>query len=283
MADEKQRKVNSEVKLRPDANEMRDGGGHRVRYGNTEMLKQKKAEQETRRARAEAGIEEDRHRRKTGNPGLQRLAEQAEKDAAEKRAKDPRPKMDPERAALIKGVKTERRLKTALYYAVELLIDVALILIIVRGFSTSFSFAHDVFYDRAMTPGSNELVTVKIEDGFTTSSVAESLVDAGVINNKYVMVAKIKVGEYGNKIVEGTYALSPGMTSNQILAIITHQIDMEDEEEEEEDKTATTTDAIKIIDNSGAGAGEGADEGDSSVEGGESEGGEESDGGESAE
>lgn len=74
-----------------------------------------------------------------------------------------------------------------------------------------------------MTPGSNELVTVKIEDGFTTSSVAESLVDAGVINNKYVMVAKIKVGEYGNKIVEGTYALSPGMTSNQILAIITHR------------------------------------------------------------
>lgn len=282
MADEKQRKVNSEVKLRPDANEMRKGGGHRVRYGNTEMLKQKKAEQEARRARAEAGIEEDRPRSKTANPGLQRLAEQAEKDAAEKRTKDPRPKMDPERAALIKGVKTERRLKTALYYAVELLIDVALILIIVRGFSTSFSFAHDVFYDRAMTPGSNELVTVKIEDGFTTSSVAESLVDAGVINNKYVMVAKIKVGEYGNKIVEGTYALSPGMTSNQILAIITHQIDMEDEEEEE-DKKATTTDAIKIIDNSGAGAGEGADEGDSSVEGGESEGGEESDGGESAE
>ena len=103
MADEKQRKVNSEVKLRPDANEMREGGGHRVRYGNTEMLKQKKAEQETRRARAEAGIEEDRPRRKTANPGLQRLAEQAEKDAAEKRAKDPRPKMDPERAALIKG------------------------------------------------------------------------------------------------------------------------------------------------------------------------------------
>lgn len=103
MADEKQRKVNSEVKLRPDANEMRKGGGHRVRYGNTEMLKQKKAEQETRRARAEAGIEEDRPRRKTGNPGLQRLAEQAEKDAAEKRAKDPRPKMDPERAARLRA------------------------------------------------------------------------------------------------------------------------------------------------------------------------------------
>lgn len=169
-----------------------------------------------------------------------------------------------EKALLAKGVKREKMLHFALYYAFEALVDVVILFIFVRGFSIAFSFSHDVFYDEAMTPGSEEYATVEIDENFTTESVAETLVNSGIVKNKYVMMMKIKVGEYGSKIIPGKYSLSPSMKAKKILEIITGT----SKKKKKDNKTsvASSTDAATsgsagIIDNSNSGAGAGGSEG----------------------
>ena len=175
-----------------------------------------------------------------------------------------------------KTVKAESRLKTALYYSVELLVDVLIVYVFIKAFALSFNFAYDVFHDSAKNPGDRSYVVVKIEPYSSTSKISDQLYDAGVIENKYVMLLRMKVGEYGDKVKPGKYGLSASMTYEEILNVITGNATTTEEEEQEKEK-ATATDAInpnEVQDNSDVGAGEGpAEGGDGSDDGGDAGGG----------
>ena len=157
-----------------------------------------------------------------------------------------------------KAFKTENRLRVALYYSFQLLVDVLLLYVFIRAFSMSYSFSHDVFYDSAKNLKNKDYVSVTIEPDSSTKMVAEKIYDAGVIKNKYVLMAKIKVSEVGGDIKSGTYKLSQSMTYDEIIKIITGGVSTEEESETEE-KSDTPTDASEIHDNSSKGAGEGSE------------------------
>lgn len=120
----------------------------------------------------------------------------------------------------VKKSNTERNLKTALHYATGLLVNIIILFLIVRVFSIAFNFSYDVFADSAKNPGSLDYVVVEIPPDSSTSEIATILYDEGLIANKYVMMAKIKIGEYGNDIKSGKYGLSSSMTYDEILNII---------------------------------------------------------------
>ena len=183
-----------------------------------------------------------------------------------------------------RAYKTESRIKTALFYAVELLMDVLIVYVIVRGFSLAYSFSYEVFSDSAKNAGDTSYSVVKIEPDFTSMSVSEQLYDKGVIKNKYVMLAKIKLGEYGRDIRPGKYALSPSMTYDEILKIITTGVAVNGEEETDGENSGTgtgtaTTESDRTTETVTTEAQEsGEDEGGDEETGGEESGGEESGG-----
>ena len=177
-----------------------------------------------------------------------------------------------------RSVKTESRLKTALYYSVELLVDVLIVYVFIKAFALSFNFAYDVFHDSAKNPGDRSYVVVKIEPYSSAKKISNQLYDAGVIENKYVMMLRIKIGEYGDKIKAGKYGVSASMTYEEILGVLTGSATTSEEEDTGGENTATVTDAIdpnEIHDNSDQGAGEGAAEGGDPSEEGDVGGGEE--------
>ena len=77
-----------------------------------------------------------------------------------------------------RSLKTESRLKTALYYAIELLVDVLIIYAFVKAFSISFSFGYDVFHDSAKNPGDRKYVMVTIEPYSSNGKICDALYDA---------------------------------------------------------------------------------------------------------
>ena len=166
-----------------------------------------------------------------------------------------------------KALKTENRLRVALYYSFQLLIDVLIVLVCVKAFSASFNFAHDVFVDSAKDLRNHELVVVKIAPDSSTSTICDQLYDSGVIKNKYVMMAKIKLSEVGGNIKSGSYTLSPSMKYSEIIGILTGGVstNKDVEEVDKKKKINTPTDAEDVIDNSAAGAGTG-EEGDDFVD-----------------
>ncbi len=175
--------------------------------------------------------------------------------------------------------KTESRIKTALFYAVELLMDVLIVFVIVRGFSVAYSFSYEVFSDSSKTPGDLSYVVVTIQPDFSSMSVAEELYDKGVIKNKYVMLAKLKLGEYGRDIRPGKYAISPSMTYDEILKVLTSAASTSEEEEEVRDasKIGDTGKVATESQTSEEGSTESTEEkdGNSDADGGNTDGGEE--------
>ena len=164
-----------------------------------------------------------------------------------------------------KAIKTEKRLRVALYYSFQLLVDVLIVLLFVKAFTISFNFSHDVFHDSAKDLKSREYMTVTIEPDSSTSTVSSLLYESGVIKNKYVMMAKIKLGEVGPDIKPGNYKLSPSMRYSEIITIITGGAFSNDDIKDDIPTVSTPTDANGVHDNSAAGAGDGASEGDDYV------------------
>ncbi|MBR0146343.1 MAG: endolytic transglycosylase MltG [Eubacterium sp.] len=118
--------------------------------------------------------------------------------------------------------KTESRLKAALFYATALLVDVLIVYLIVKGFSTAYSLSYEVFSDSSVNRGDLSTVVITIPPDSSTTSVSELLYENKLIKNKYVMMAKIKLGDYGGLIQAGKYVLSPSMTYDEIIRVITH-------------------------------------------------------------
>lgn len=136
--------------------------------------------------------------------------------------------------AILRRKKTEevvnKSLKSTTGYAVSLLINLIILLALVKLFSYSFNFAYKVFGDARYKPGSKEMVTFTVEADSTSMEIGKGLTDAGVIDDKYVFVAKVKVKGYGKKICAGHYRLSPSMSMDEILKIICR---IEDKKKEE--------------------------------------------------
>ena len=131
----------------------------------------------------------------------------------------------------------------------------------------SYNFGHDVFFDIAKNPKNTEYVYVSIAPDSSTKTIAETIYDSGVIKNKYVFMAKIKVNELGGKIKDGNYALSQSMTYNEILAIISGganmgEVEYRTEEDDRKLQIQTPTDATQIHNNAEAGAGGGGEGGE---------------------
>lgn len=112
----------------------------------------------------------------------------------------------------------------------SLLVNVVIVFCIVKLFSYSFNFTYDVFGKVALDPASTKYVVVTIPADSSTSEICDILVDAKLCDSKYVLMAKMKLGGYGGKVIAGKYGLSASMTYDEILTIISNS-DVEEEEE----------------------------------------------------
>lgn len=111
----------------------------------------------------------------------------------------------------------EFTLRTLFYYGLAIVVDLVIIWALVKGFTYGYDFSYSVFSDEAKSPGSTQVITIELEDDSSSSDIAQILFDNGLIKDKWVMYAKLKVGEYNGAILGGKYQLSPSMTYQQII------------------------------------------------------------------
>lgn len=66
--------------------------------------------------------------------------------------------------------------------------------------------------NRAMSPGSEALVTVEVVSGDTTTDIAEKLEENGVISSEWKFRMKSRLSGNDGKYRAGVYQVGPGMT-----------------------------------------------------------------------
>ncbi len=127
----------------------------------------------------------------------------------------------------------EKILRTLLHYSIGLLINILIFYAFIKTFTIAFTFSYEVFGDGCKNPGATSVEVVTILPDSSSSDIADELYDKGIIENKYVMIAKMKIGSYGGKIKAGKYGLSASMNYSEILDTISGLNSSDDEDEED--------------------------------------------------
>lgn len=104
-----------------------------------------------------------------------------------------------------------------------LIINLAILVFLIEGFSYAFSFTYRVFDDPPYKSGDTSTVTVTIPADSSSADVIELVYDSGAIEDKYVFMAKTYLEGYYKAMKPGVYELSPSMTNSQILQLLTGQ------------------------------------------------------------
>ncbi|MBQ8923291.1 MAG: endolytic transglycosylase MltG [Lachnospiraceae bacterium] len=111
----------------------------------------------------------------------------------------------------------------------SLLINIIIVFVVIRLFSYSFNFAYSVFGDVAKDYSGREYVVIEIPADSSTLQIGKALEDSGIIEDKYVFFAKVRIKKLGGSIKSGKYGLSSSMTYNEIINLI---CGIEEDEEE---------------------------------------------------
>ena len=105
---------------------------------------------------------------------------------------------------------------TILSISVRTLINVLLVLFLVEGFSNAYLFSNKLFLDVPYIATSSDTSNVTIESGTSVQQLAETLDSLGIVDSKYLFLARVYIGDYRSKIQAGTYVLGPGMSPDEI-------------------------------------------------------------------
>lgn len=124
-----------------------------------------------------------------------------------------------------------RGFKRASGFSFSLFVNLVIAFFIVKAFSYSFNFAYSVFSDSALNPASQEYKVVEVPADSSVLDIGEALEESGIIKDKYVFFAKVRVKGYGDKIVSGKYGLCASMKYEDIMNTICHIEDTDEEEE----------------------------------------------------
>ncbi|MBP5158837.1 MAG: endolytic transglycosylase MltG [Lachnospiraceae bacterium] len=96
---------------------------------------------------------------------------------------------------------------------------IAVVMLIIKAAHYAYDFAYQVFGDVPYDATSTREVEVRISKGESSMNIAAKLEDNKLIVNKYSFYVKTKLKDYN--IMPGVFVLSPSMTYDDILDIIT--------------------------------------------------------------
>ncbi len=95
-----------------------------------------------------------------------------------------------------------------------------IILFAIRMVVFTYDFSYDVFANRPVEVNSEEIIPVQIPEGSSTEEIADVLYDKGLVKYKYSFVLHVQLSDYKGLIRSGNYELSPSMTMDEMLEIM---------------------------------------------------------------
>jgi len=105
---------------------------------------------------------------------------------------------------------------TILQICIRIVINFVLIFVLVQGFATTYDFSYRLFMDIPYKAASADLQEVTIVDGSSASDVAVLLEEKGIVESRYMFLARAYIGKYQDDIIAGMYMLGPGMSPETI-------------------------------------------------------------------
>lgn len=114
----------------------------------------------------------------------------------------------------------EDKFRIIIGFILRTMINILFVIGIVEGFVYSYHFSYKLFADIPYKPAVSETMNITIESGNSAKDVADILDSLDIVENKYLILARMYIGKYNSKIKAGTYKLGPAMTPDEICRCI---------------------------------------------------------------
>lgn len=110
-------------------------------------------------------------------------------------------------------------------------IAIAVAVIVTAG-TKAYTFGNRIFNEKAMDTADNaKVVDVTISSGISAKKLASQLYDKGLIDDKAVFYFQVKLSDYKDKFVDGTYSLNTSMKPTEMMKILSGVSDSSSENE----------------------------------------------------
>ncbi len=130
---------------------------------------------------------------------------------------------------LIMNNKSVRMIVSISLNAIFIAIAVA---VIVTAGTKAYTFGNRIFNEKAMDTADNaKVVDVTISSGISAKKLASQLYDKGLIDDKAVFYFQVKLSDYKDKFVDGTYSLNTSMKPTEMMKILSGVSDSSSENE----------------------------------------------------
>lgn len=104
---------------------------------------------------------------------------------------------------------------------IHVLVYAFVIYLVYKAALFAYDYSYEVFGDPVMSKYNTETTTIVVGEGATASDVASQLKKAGLIKYESAFTLRIKLEKVGDKIMPGTFELSPNMTADEMIKKLT--------------------------------------------------------------
>lgn len=110
----------------------------------------------------------------------------------------------------------------------KIVLAIIIVMLVYKWSLSAYQYGQRVFNEPPMSAGSGRNVTVVVNQGDTAKEIAQMLEKNGLIRDAELFIIQEMLSEYKGKMQPGTYELSTSMTTDEIMAALSVQIETEE-------------------------------------------------------
>ena len=109
----------------------------------------------------------------------------------------------------------------------KVVLAVIIVMLVYKWSLTAYEYGQRVFNEPPMTAGEGRTVTVVVEEGESAKEIAEDLEMNGLIRDANLFRVQEMLSAYKGKMKPGVYELNTSMTTEEMMAIMSSEVEAE--------------------------------------------------------
>lgn len=109
----------------------------------------------------------------------------------------------------------------------KVVLAIIIVMLVYKWSLTAYEYGQRVFNEPPMTAGNGRAVTVVVEEGESAKEIAEDLEMNGLIRDANLFRVQEMLSAYKGKMKPGVYELNTSMTSEEMMAIMSSEVEAE--------------------------------------------------------
>lgn len=109
----------------------------------------------------------------------------------------------------------------------KIVVAIVIVMLVYKWSMSAYEYGQRVFNEPPVAVGEGRDVTITVNQGDTVKEVSKLLEEAGLIRDAELFVIQEMLSEYKDKIKPGTYVLSTSMTTEEMMQIMSKNVEEE--------------------------------------------------------